>query len=81
MDITRLDIMSFLMHTDELQDEMPTLEDDNVVYGEKVYHINMIRRVTDGKESALERARIVVNSEGIKRIEPVFMTEESEVVS
>lgn len=81
MDITRLDIMSFLMHTDELLDEMPTLEDDNVVYGEKVYHINMIRRVTDGNESVLERARIVVNSEGIKRIEPVFVTEEAEDAS
>lgn len=78
MDITRLDIMSFLTHTDELLDEMPTLDDGNVVYGEKVYHINMIRRVTDGKESSLERARIVVNSDGIKRIEPVFVTEEPE---
>ncbi|MFC0225286.1 hypothetical protein [Serratia aquatilis] len=77
MDITRLDIMPFLTHTDELHDEMPTLDDDNVVYGEKVYHINIIRRVTDGnKECLLERARIVVNSEGIKRIEPVLVAKD-----
>lgn len=79
MDITRLDIMPFLAHTDELLDEMPTLENDNVAYGEKVYHINVIRRVTDGRESSLHRTRIVVNSEGIKRVEPVFMLEETAI--
>ncbi|WP_411704132.1 hypothetical protein [Edaphovirga cremea] len=78
MDITRLDITPFLKHTDELLDELPTLEGESVIYSGKVYHINMIRRVTDGKESSLERARIVVNNEGIKRIEPVFMTENPE---
>lgn len=71
MDITRLDITPFLKHTDELLDELPMLEDESVTYGEKVYHINMIRRVTDGENSTLERVRIVVNSEGLKRIEPV----------
>ena len=71
MDITRLDITPFLKYTDELLNELPTLDDDLVMYGEKVYHINLIRRVTDGKESILERARIIINSTGIKRIEPV----------
>lgn len=78
MDITRLDITPFLKYTDELLDELPTLDDEQVLYGEKVYHINLIRRVTDGKESVLERARIIINSAGIKRIEPVFVTEESD---
>ncbi|WP_058910027.1 hypothetical protein [Entomohabitans teleogrylli] len=76
MDITRLDITPFLKYTDELLNELPTLDDDQVLYGEKVYHINLIRRVTDGKESTLERARIIINSAGIKRIEPVFVTTE-----
>jgi hypothetical protein len=75
MDITRLDITPFLKHTDGLLDELPMLEEESVTYGEKVYHINMIRRVTDGESSTLERARIVVNSEGIKRIEQVVTAE------
>lgn len=78
MDITRLDITSFLKHTDALLDELPMLEDESVTYGEKVYHINMIRRVTDGENSTLERARIVVNSEGIKRIEQVMPAQPEE---
>ncbi len=78
MDITRLDITPFLKYTDELLNELPTLDDEQVLYGEKVYHINLIRRVTDGKESFLERARIIINSAGIKRIEPVFTAGESE---
>ncbi|MFP2309089.1 hypothetical protein [Citrobacter braakii] len=78
MDITRLDITPFLKYTDELLNELPTLDDEQVLYGEKVYHINLIHRVTDGKESFLERARIIINSAGIKRIEPVFTAGESE---
>ncbi len=75
MDITRLDITPFLKHTDGLLDELPMFEGESVTYGEKVYHINMIRRVTNGESSILERSRIVVNSEGIKRIEPVTPAE------
>lgn len=74
MDITRLDIMTFLKHTDELVNELPILDDDNVTYGEKTYHINIIRRITDSESTLLERTRIVVTSEGIKRIEPVLST-------
>lgn len=77
IDIARIDITPFLKYTDELLDELPTLDDDLVTFGEKVYHINLIRRVTDGKESTLERVRIIINSEGIKRIEPVFSVDVS----
>lgn len=72
MDITRLDITPFLKHTDELMNELPVLEDETVAYGEKTYHINMIRRITSSENTVLQRTRIIVTSEGIKRIEPVL---------
>lgn len=78
MDITRLDITPFLKYTDESLEELPIMNDERVLYADKVYHINLIRRVTDGKESFLERARIIINSAGIKRIEPVFIADVSD---
>ncbi len=71
LDISRFDISDFLKHTDELYEEMPILDDEEMVVGEKVYHINMIRRVTRGDTVSLERARLIIHSEGIKRIEMV----------
>lgn len=71
MDITRLDITDFLRHTDELFEELPVLDDESMASGEKVYHINLIRQVNDGRRTSMHRVRMVINREGIKRVEEV----------
>ena len=75
MDITRLDITDFLRHTDELFEELPVLDDESMASGEKVYHINLIRQVNDGRKSTMHRVRMVINREGIKRVEEVDLSQ------
>lgn len=39
--------------------------------GARVYHVNVILRFTSKRETRYERIRLVLNRDGIKRIEPV----------
>ena len=76
LDISRFDISDFLRHADEVLDE-PQGGMDDVVGGDKVYHVDMVRKITHRCGSDLERFRIVLTHAGIRRIDeikPLFIT-------
>lgn len=70
LDISRLDIGDFLRHVEEALN-CPARVEERLVPGEKIYHIDMVRRITYEGTSGLERFRIVIASAGIRRIEVV----------
>lgn len=69
MEIWRFDMSDFLTHILDTPEELPTLADEHLVLGEKVYYVNMVRRVMQKNYEAWERYRLVLNHEGIKRVE------------
>ena len=56
---SRFDISDFLRHADEVLDE-PQGGMDDAVGGDKVYHMDMVRKITHRCGSDLERFRIVL---------------------
>ena len=71
LDISRFDISDFLRHADEVLEEPHGVSDESPLLGEKVYHVDMVRRITHGQGSDLERFRIVLTSTGIRRIDEI----------
>ena len=70
VDITRFNVSGFLRQIDHLFEHLPVAdEDDAVVTGERLYHVYMIRRITFAGQVASELVRLVLNAEGIKRLE------------
>lgn len=70
MDITRFNVIDFIKYIDNMFEELPLIEDeDKLALGEKIYHIYLIRRVLYADQIANELARLVINAEGIKRLE------------
>ncbi len=74
LDISRFDISDFLRHADEVLEEPRGVSDERPLSGEKVYHVDMVRRITHGQGSDLERFRIVLTSAGIRRIDEIETT-------
>lgn len=75
VDITRLDISPFFRHVDDTGEELPTLDAEDITREDKAYHINIIRRITTNDQDSpvsLERMRVVITHNGIKRIEEVL---------
>lgn len=70
LDITRLDISDFLRHTEDALN-IPGRLEERLVPGEKIYHVDMVRRIIYDGRSGLERFRIVIASSGIRRIDEV----------
>ncbi|MEQ4707639.1 hypothetical protein [Providencia huaxiensis] len=68
-DITRFNISDFLKHIDISYEELTVNDDEPAIMGEKVYHIYLCRRITINKKTYNELARLVVNADGIKRLE------------
>lgn len=70
-DITRFNISDYLKYIDVSFEELPFLEEDETpVLGEKTYHVYMIRRIRLHNDNlATELVRIVINVDGIKRLE------------
>ena len=72
VDITRFNVSGFLRQIDHLFEHLPVGdEDDAVIVGERLYHVYMIRRVSFAGQSASELVRLVLNAEGIKRLEMI----------
>ena len=72
VDITRFNVSGFLRQIDHLFEHLPVGdEDDAVIVGERLYHVYMIRRVFFAGQSASELVRLVLNAEGIKRLEMI----------
>ncbi len=69
MDIARLDVSGFLRHAGDQPEEISGPDYERVFSGEKIYHLNLIRRITQDGKSSLARTRLTLNSEGIKRME------------
>lgn len=69
VDITRINISDFLKYLDISYEELMVNDDEPVIIGEKVYHIYLCRRVIMNKKAYNELARLVVNADGIKRLE------------
>lgn len=71
-DITRFNISDYLRYIDIAFEELPFLEEDETpVLGEKIYHVYMIRRIrlNNNHNIATELVRLVINVDGIKRLE------------
>jgi hypothetical protein len=79
LDISRFDISDFLRHADDVLDEAPLIGDERLLPGDKVYHVDMVRRITHRCGSDLERFRLVLTHAGLRRIDeikPLFDTTE-----
>ncbi|MBL0058157.1 MAG: hypothetical protein IPP35_03405 [Elusimicrobia bacterium] len=72
-DILRFNLRSFLSKMDEPVKDLFVLKDGKSVQipGARVYHVNVVLRFTSETETRYERIRLVLNRDGIKRIEPV----------
>lgn len=73
LDITRIGVHEFLRYMDEPEEPLYALEGGECcrVSGSKVYHINMIRIQHNPEGTRCRRYRIVLDRNGIKRIERV----------
>lgn len=77
LDISRFDISDFLRHADDVLDEAPLIGDERLLPGDKVYHVDMVRRITHRCGCDLERFRLVLTHAGLRRIDeikPLFDT-------
>lgn len=77
-DIMRFNVSRFLGKMDDPQKPIYTAgeTDYHRIYGERVYHLNMITRYVLENTVQYKRFRIVLNRDGIKRIESVANEEE-----
>ncbi len=77
-DILRLNVSKFLSKMDNPQKPL-YMHDENdyrKIYGERVYHMNMIIKYSMKNIALYKRFRIVLSQDGIKRIENVVSDEE-----
>ena len=72
-DIMRFNVSRFLYRMDNPKQSLPILLDRGYgkTSGERVYHLNMVVRYSMGTHARYDRFRIVLNKDGIKRIEAV----------
>lgn len=72
-DIFRFDVSQFLKKMDNSRKPLYVLTDDGYkkITGRRVYHVNVIVRMLDKDEEILQRFRLILTRNGIKRIESV----------
>jgi hypothetical protein len=72
-DIMRFNVQEFLRRMDDPKKELFVMDDEGYhrIKGARVYHLNMIVRMTFAGRGSHMRFRVVLNREGIKRIEHV----------
>jgi len=72
-DIMRFNVQEFLRRMDDPKKELFVMDDEGYhrIRGDRVYHLNMIVRMMLAGRSLQMRYRVVLNREGIKRIEHV----------
>jgi hypothetical protein len=73
VDITRMGGHDFLRYMDEPEEPLYVLHGEGCrrVAGSKVYHVNMVRRLYGPDGVACRRYRLVLDRNGIKRIERI----------
>jgi len=74
IDITRFNIEKFIKKMDNPQKQIYLTEGDdfNKTTGDVVYHINAVIQYTINNDILYKRFRIILNRNGIKRIEPLI---------
>ena len=72
-DIMRFNVQEFLRRMDDPKKELFVMNDEGYhrIKGTRVYHLNIIVRMVVAGKSLYMRYRVVLNREGIKRIEHV----------
>ncbi len=72
-DIMRFNVVDFVRRTGPPEKPIPTLADDEVrhLVGDRVYHLNLILKYQLEESAIYERFRVVLNRNGIKRIDRV----------
>jgi hypothetical protein len=72
-DIMRFNVQEFLRRMDDSKKELFVMDDEGYhrIGGARVYHLNLIVRTMLAGRSLHTRYRVVLNREGIKRIEHV----------
>jgi len=72
-DILRFNISKFLQKMDDPKKYLFIAgeNDHQKIYGERVYHLNIVMKYIKAKETVYKRFRIVLNRAGIKRIEEI----------
>lgn len=69
-DITRFNLIDFVRQIDNMFEELPLNGgEEHAALGERIYHIYMIRQIVFQGQTANELVRLVVNAQGIKRLE------------
>ena len=78
-DILRLNVADIMKRTGRPQKPVFTLSGDDyrVIQADRVYHLNMILRCVTPDGTTLRRFRIVLNRDGIKRIDNVSFERET----
>ncbi len=73
-DIIRFNITPFLKRMDDPQKPLYILTGNGYkkIWGQRVYHVNMIIKFTTEKDTRYKRFRIILTREGLKRIEEVL---------
>ncbi len=72
-DIMRFNVFSYIGKMDDPQQSLFILEDDGYrkIDGQRVYHLNMVTAYTMDDQVSYRRFRIVLNRDGISRIENI----------
>jgi hypothetical protein len=72
-DIVRFNLRNFLQKMDEPVKSLYALKKGRSerIPGSRVYHVNVVIRFTSKRETHYERIRLVLNRDGIKRLEPL----------
>lgn len=73
-DIMRFSIEEFVQHLGTVDKPVRSLVDNQVklIHGDRVHHLNVVVRYAFNEVDSFQRYRIVLNRDGIKRIEPVL---------
>ena len=72
-DIIRFNVQGFLRRMDDPTKELFIVDEDafRPIKGTRVYHLNLILRLVHDGSCAYSRYRLILNREGIKRMEKV----------
>ena len=80
-DVNIINLAPFFHHLSAQYGLVPTIRERSQVElkrVQRIYHLNMVVSYESAKESVARRFRLVVDADGIKRVEPISMEESDE---
>ncbi len=77
--IMRFDVSKFLHKMDNPKKSLYVLDEQGhrEVHGKRVYHLNLVIKYSSKHDTTYKRFRIVLNRDGIRRIEEIFSEKEA----